>query len=428
MQVREFAERCAVFVAGLFTMALGIALTLHADLGITPISCPPYVLSLGLRPTVGQFTIAMHVIFVLLQVAILRRDFPKVQFLQIGVGFLFGFFIDLAVWLTAWCRPEAYAARLGFVVLGSAVVAAGIVLQVLPRLIFCAGEGLMLVISKRLNRPFGKVKVVFDCTLLSISLVFSLLLFGGIRGVREGTVVSALLVGFFVGKLQPLAGGLGRWLDRRRRPASEVAPCTVVTIAREFGSGGREVGEKLARRLGWKFYDRQLINLTVEQSGLSTRYVERHDQRMTASRRVWKYIAMDSVVPLDESLSPDDRLFVAQSRIVRRAADEGRCVIVGRCADAVLRDRPGCLRIFVRADRDFACRRVARYLRLSPEEASREVDRVNALRANHYNYYTGGRWDDPSHYDLVLNTSAVGIDGAVDAIASALSESVRKEK
>ena len=422
MKAREFVERCAVFVTGLFVMALGIAFTLHADLGITPISCPPYVLSLGLRPTVGQFTIAMHVVFVLLQLAILRKDFPAVQFLQVGVGFVFGFFIDLAVWLTGWCEPESYAARLFFVVLGAAVVAAGITLQVLPKLIFCAGEGLMLVISKRLGKPFGKVKVVFDCTLLAISLVFSLVLFGEIRGVREGTVVSAFLVGFFVGKAQSRVGGLSRWLGRRRQAAEWREEYTVVTIAREFGSGGHEIGEKLAKRLGWKFYDRQLINLTVERSGLSTRYVERHDQRMTASQKVWKYITMDNIMPVDESLSPDDRLFVAQSKIVRQAAGEGHCVIVGRCADAILKDRPGCLRVFVRADGDFARGRVARELGISREEAGREIDRINALRANHYNYYTGGKWNDPSHYDLVVDSSSLGIEGAVDAIMLALSE------
>lgn len=427
MKTREFVERCAVFVTGLFVMALGIAFTLHADLGITPISCPPYVLSLGLRPTVGQFTIAMHVIFVLLQLAILRRCFPPVQFLQVGVGFLFGFFIDLAVWLTGWCAPEAYAARLFFVVLGSAVVAVGITLQVLPKLIFCAGEGLMLVISKRLGKPFGKVKVAFDCTLLSISLVFSFMLFGEIRGVREGTVISAFLVGFFVGKAQPLVGGLSRWLDRNRRPAGRMEEYSVVTIAREFGSGGHEIGEKLAARLGWKFYDRQLINLAVEHAGLSTRYVERHDQRMTASQRVWKYVTMDNIMPVDESLSPDDRLFVAQSKLVRQAAALGRCVIVGRCADAILADRPGCLRVFVYADRDFACGRVAAQTGLPPEEAAREMDRVNALRANHYNYYTGGKWNDLSHYDLSLRSSSLGIDGAVDAIVLALSEAGYKK-
>ena len=127
-------------------------------------------------------------------------------------------------------------------------------------------------------------------------------------------------------------------------------------------------------------------------------------------------------MPVDESLSPDDRLFVAQSKIVRQAAGEGHCVIVGRCADAILKDRPGCLRVFVRADGDFARGQVARELGISREEAGREIDRINALRANHYNYYTGGKWNDPSHYDLVVDSSSLGIEGAVDAIMLALSE------
>ena len=119
MKAREFVERCAVFVTGLFVMALGIAFTLHADLGITPISCPPYVLSLGLRPTVGQFTIAMHVVFVLLQLAILRKDFPAVQFLQVGGRVCFWLFHRLggvAHWVVRAGElcGEAVLRRFGF--------------------------------------------------------------------------------------------------------------------------------------------------------------------------------------------------------------------------------------------------------------------------------------------------------------------------
>lgn len=207
--MQELIERYATLIVGLFLMSIGIALSIHAQLGITPISCPPYVLSLGLSPTVGQFTIAMHVLFVLIQVAILRRSFPKLQYMQLVMGFLFGFFIDFSVWLTAWMAPEAYWMRVLYVIVGSAILAVGIVFEVTPKVMLIAGEGLMLVLAKLWKKPFGKVKIGFDCSLIAISLVFSFFLFGEIRGVREGTLISALLVGFFVGKIQPRMAWLG---------------------------------------------------------------------------------------------------------------------------------------------------------------------------------------------------------------------------
>ena len=403
-------ERYATLIVGLFLMSIGIALSIHAQLGITPISCPPYVLSLGLRPTVGQFTIAMHVLFVLIQVAILRRSFPKLQYMQLVMGFLFGFFIDFSVWLTEWMAPEAYWMRVLYVIVGSAILAVGIVFEVTPKVMLIAGEGLMLVLAKLWKKPFGKVKIGFDCSLIAISLVFSFFLFGEIRGVREGTLISALLVGFFVGKIQPRMAWLGAWLDRHQQEAkASGAGYTVVTIAREFGSGGHEIGEKLAARLGWKFYDRELVNLTVGNSGLSTRYVEAHDQRLTSFQRVWKDIWMDNLMPVDESLSPDDRLFVAQSRVIRRAADEGPCVIVGRCANVILKDRPQTFHVFISADSAFACQRIAAEQHLSPDEALREYHRINQLRANHYNYYTQHVWGDPAGYDLCMGQRKINV-------------------
>ena len=215
MNIVELTERYSVFVLGLFMMALGIAFCVHDDLGITPISCPPYVLSLGLKPTVGQFTIAMHAILVLIQVAILRKDFPKLQYMQLITGFLFGFFIDFAIWLTNSILPETYMMRMLYVVFGSAILAVGILFEVTPKVMLIAGEGLMLVLANKWHKPFGKVKVGFDCTLIFISLIFSLYLFGEIRGVREGTILSAFLVGFFVSRIQPHLRWLTKWLNRR---------------------------------------------------------------------------------------------------------------------------------------------------------------------------------------------------------------------
>ena len=114
-------------------------------------------------------------------------------------------------------------------------------------------------------------------------------------------------------------------------------------------------------------------------------------------------------MPVDESLSPDDRLFVAQSRVIRRAADEGPCVIVGRCANVILKDRPQTFHVFISADSTFACQRIAAEQHLSPDEALREYHRINQLRANHYNYYTQHVWGDPAGYDLCMGQRKINV-------------------
>lgn len=418
----EFVRRYAVFVFGLLMMAFGISFCIRADLGVTPISCPPYVLSLGLKPTVGQFTIMMHIVMIAIQVAILRRKFPKIQYLQVVMGIIFGFFIDFAMMLTEWMSFAPYWLRFLYVLVGSGLVAVGVVLEVTPKVLMIAGEGLMTVLARLWNFPFGKVKIGFDCTLVLISIVFSLWLFGDIRGVREGTLVSAFLVGFCVGRIQPRLGpALECWMSGREK-ANAAVERTIITISREYGSGGHEVGEKLAKRLGWTFYDREIVNMTVDHTGLPEHFVEQHEQRMTNLSRLWKYITMDSLVMNSgqEGFSDDDRLFIAQSLVVKRVAARGHCVIVGRCADVILKDDPRCFNVFIKASHDFKCRRVMEDEHVSANEASRDVERVNKLRSTHYGYYTGSVWGNARNYDLCLDTSEIGIDGAVFCIADTL--------
>lgn len=417
MKTKELTERYITLVIGLFFMSIGIAMSIHANLGITPISCPPYVLSLGLSPTVGQFTIIMHVLMILAQLVLLGKNFPRLQYMQLAMAFVFGFFIDLSVWLTSSLIPNSYAMRVIYIILGSAILAFGIVLEVGAKVMLIAGEGLMLAISKVFKKPFGKIKIVFDCSLILISLIFSLFMFGEIKGVREGTIISALLVGFFVGRIQPYMTWLEDLLNRNNKKQTKKSTAySVVTISRRFGSGGHEIGKRLAERLGWDFYDRDLINMTVEKSGLTTTFVEQHEQKLSSSQTLWRHITMDNFVAPEENLSPDDCLFVEQSKIIRHVAQEKPCVIVGRLSDYVLGNDHRALHVFVTSTLQFAVERIVSQYNYDTEKATLEIARINKLRSNHYKYYTHRKWGDPGLYDLYIESSSTGIDMAVDTI------------
>ncbi len=416
-----FIERLILSIFGLFLMSLGISFTIHSTLGITPVSCPPYVLSHYFTQwTLGQLTVGMHITMVIAQVIILRKDFPKSQYSQILVGFLFGFLIDGSMWLTQSVTAPNYAIQLLYVILGSLLVAIGIIFEVTPKLLYIAGDGLMITIAKVLKQPFGKVKIGFDITLVSFSIIAGLLLLNKVVGIREGTAISAVLVGFIIGKLNPIISPfILRFLERREKDKEKVKGYNVITIGRELGSGGREIGQKLAKKLGWKFIDMEFIKDAVSASGLSGDFIENNDQQMTSSEKLLRYISMDNIFN-DENLSDNDRLFIAQSKIIKEAALNGKCVIVGRCADVILSDNDNCFNIFISADKEYAKKRVAEEFKLTDDEAVAYINKINHLRRNHYNYYTGRKWGEPSRYDMYIKSSDLGIDRAVEAVYNAV--------
>lgn len=418
-----FIERLIVSIFGLFLMSLGISFAIRSNLGITPISCPPYVLSHYFTNwTLGQLTVGMHITMIIAQVIILRKEFPKSQYSQILVSFLFGFLIDGSMWLTQSVTAPNYVVQLLYVVLGSLLVSIGIIFEVTPKLLYLAGDGLMITVARVLKRPFGQIKIAFDISLVSFSIIAGYLLLNQIVGVREGTLISAILVGFIIGKLNPVISPfITRFLERRERHKDKVQGYNIITIGRELGSGGREIGQKLAKKLGWKFIDKEFIKDAVVKSGLSGDFVEHNDQQMTSSEKLLRYISMDNIFN-DENLSDNDRLFIAQSRIIKDAAEKGSCVIVGRCADVVLDDCDNCFNIFIAADKEFAKKRVAEEFKLTEDEAVEYINKVNHLRSNHYNYYTGRTWGDPSRYDMYIKSSSLGIDKAVDAVYNAVKQ------
>ena len=202
----QLIERYGILIIALEFMTMGIIFTVHADLGITPISCPVYVLSLGYTPTLGEFTIAMHVLFVIIQIILLRSKFEYIQLLQIPLGIIFGILIDINNYIMGNYYPSTYLGKLIFILLGSISCAIGVSIEVTVKTVLIAGEGLLLAIITVFSLPLGKTKIVFDTTLVLISIIISFHLFREIKGVREGTLLAAFLVGFFAGYTTPVIG------------------------------------------------------------------------------------------------------------------------------------------------------------------------------------------------------------------------------
>lgn len=435
----EWLRRYASFVVILFIIAFGTSLSIRANLGSSPISAPPYILSLipGMNLTMGQLTICMHVFFITLQLLLLRKNFEARQYTQILVSFLFGFYTDLTMWMTGFLQIPfdlnpliGYPLRFIELLIGGAVLAFGIACEVRCDSLMLAGEGLPLTISKFLKKDFGKVKICSDTSLVLIGTIFMFIYFGrwSWEMVGVGTLVSMFYVGFMVRVFSPHIGWLDRiFIPRAERQAAAAAVADqwsgnrIVTIARTYGSGGNAVGEAVARHLGCPCYNRQIIDQTAREMGYSTEFVAENEQNLS-SGRLWEMIFTDSGIPASMNPSKEDAIYVSQSRTIRELAHKGPCVIIGRLANWILRDDPHVLRVFVTSGHDYAVRQIAEKLHLSIDEAARKVDRVNTGRANHCRHYTGKAWTDLTGYDLVINTERTGIDGAVDMILRAARE------
>lgn len=192
----EKTKRYIIFILGLLVNSLGVSLVTKANLGTSPISSIPYVLSMNFSLSLGTFTVLFSLLLIWLQLMILQKNFKFEHILQIPVAFAFGIFIDLCMALLSFLQPELYGMKFFCLVIGCLVLGIGVYMEILADVVMLPGESLVRSIVFRWKREFGLTKVAFDVSMTIGAGVLSLLLAGRISGVREGTVIAAVLVGF----------------------------------------------------------------------------------------------------------------------------------------------------------------------------------------------------------------------------------------
>lgn len=195
---------------------------------------------------------------------------------------------------------------------------------------------------------------------------------------------------------------------------------TIITIGRQFGSGGKEIGIRVAKELGIPFYDKELLQEAAKKSGLCEQIFESFDER---PKSLLYSIAMDSYMfalpgtGVGDSL--EQQVYLATFNTIRHIADQGPCVIIGRCADYILREHENCLNVFVHADKAARIKRIVGLGHCEEKKAPDFVTKKDKQRANYYNFYSNNRWDDLLNYDLTIDTSRFSVDMAVDLIIDA---------
>lgn len=436
-----WGKRLLIYFCGLFCIAMGVTFSAKSGLGVSPVGSPANVLyQIGLArgwpewANLGNCTIAVYCVYILSQILLLRRDFKPIQLLQLAISFLFGWLVNLTGAIFAFLPdPTSYAMQMVYLLVNIPMVAFGVMLYLTPNLIPTPGEGTALAIAQKTGVSVASGKTIFDCSVSVIAAIVSLIYFHGLVGIREGTVICALLTGFVMRQLQKLCQKpLLRFVEREGRldRALQAAalgyqidasgkPKILIAIGREAGSGGYDIGKRLAERLGITFYDEQLNAMAAELSGLPLSKVEELEGHLLHEVVYdFKAAAYDMT---GDGLSPEERLFVAQSAAVRKiAAGDESCVIMGRCADYTLYNDPNCFRISIHARPDARIARTMAKYGLNEADARRQMQNTDAARANHYRHFTGREYNDQKYYHLSIDSGMLGTEASVELIVETI--------
>ena len=419
--MKHLKVRIPMYFIGLFVMIIGIALSVKSNLGVSPVSSIPYTITCVWGIEMGKATILFHIVLVLIQILVLRKNFKPVQLLQVLIGVVFGYFTTFCNYMVSFLpTPDNLGIRILMVLASSVFVAVGIFLYLPADLIPLAGEGCMQAVSTVTHIEFAKVKIGFDCTMVLVSAVTCLTILHSLGSVGIGTIIAAVLVGTLVGIINRAFGRQrDRLLGKTDEPvatAEEAASNYVITISREFGSGGREIGKLLAKQLGYHYYDSELIRLAAEKSGYTPEYVEQNEQAL--KNPVLHDFFAWYAGPLEQTDLPKvDQLFQKESALIRELSRNGSCIIVGRLANYVLRDLPTAYHIFISADAASEAARVCARDHISPEAAAAKVKKVNHERAVHCKHFTKTNWGNVKNYDLCIKSDDFGVNETAQIIA-----------
>ncbi len=205
----------------------------------------------------------------------------------------------------------------------------------------------------------------------------------------------------------------------------------VITIARQYGSGGREIGERLAALLNIPLYDKELITAAANKGNLDEDAIMHTDETCAGSLLYTLAIgsnAANSLMRFGYHMPLNDKLFLLQSEVIKEYASEGSCIIIGRCADYVLRDEKDVFRVFIYGDTEHRRQRVlARHPEIKPSSVLDVIAKTDKRRSSYYNFYTGKKWGKYDNYDIALNSSTLGIEGTAELLFAAISSLINDE-
>lgn len=413
-------------------MAFGVTFSVKADIGVSPISCVPYIYSLGFPLSIGEFTIVFNILFIFIQILILGKKYDIIQLVQLPAIIVFGYCIDITMVLLENLHPTNYLEQLILCLLACVILAFGIFLLIKTRLTYLPLEGLIIVISKTFKKDFGKLKISMDSLMVIIGVISSFVLLHELVGIREGSVIAALSIGALIKFYSLKLAIIEKWLineaDKEETVASNInkyKDTFVITISREFGSGGHEIGKYIAKELGISFYDKELIHLTKENTGYTSKYIKENEQKLSNSLLYDLY--EQNYTYVNDEIPPKDVLFLVQSKIIRDICSKESCVIVGRCANFILKDHANCINIFIHANKEYRLEKINKDYNVKIPYTIEDLKLSDEQRANYCMHFTKKEWRDVSNYHFAFDSSLYGSVKSAKKVIKFIKNSIEKE-
>lgn len=402
----EIFKRYILFAIGLFVNAMGVALIIHAGLGISPTAIIPYALSNGTSLSVGTWTMVMYIVLLIAQMIILGRRFSKIQLLQIPISILFGIFTDLCLAICSGLPVNSYLSGMLILLLGCIVRALGISIHVLADVVMLSGEAFIKAISDRFEKPFTNVKLVVDAAMVTFAGIISVLLTGHIDGIREGTIIGVLIIApcsrFFNRKLMFVEEYLCSAKEEAREFEGELVQNNlIITLSTDFGSGGHKIGKIIADTLNCKLYDRNMAGMISRECGIGIAYAVSHDEKLYKNRLEEWYAEAYSLP--GGSMDPFAKLFEAQKKVIHQVSHEN-CVIIGHCANYFLKDNPNTIHIHIHSDMSHRIKRLVRDYKISEKNVSKLIARRDYAVSEYYRHFTGENWKDFDNYHITIDS------------------------
>lgn len=417
----EMTRRYGIFACSVLIISLGVSLAVKAALGVSPIAALPYTVSLIFTDlSVGTWNAIWNFLLIAAQ-PIVRPN--KIDwndlFIQCIMTCFFGYFIDFFLMMLGWYTPETYLMQIFTILCGCGCLAVGAYLGIIAKVSMLPMDSLLLVLSDVTKKHYATLRVTGDVGLTAISAVLCLVVLGELIGVREGTIIAALIVGNLIKLLVNNLKAFTYFLlpEAVLEDSENVTMPTqgeeeehfVITLSHEYGSGGRTIARRIAHELGMAYYDAEIIELAAKKTGYTERFVQENEERID-NNALFRLIDWytDSYRLQGESL--EKQLFHVEADVIRDIAAKHSCVIVGRLANYVLRNHANSLHIFITADDMERVQRVMRKENLTEQEAATKILAFADERKNHCHEFSELEWGNSLSYDITMKSSKYGVD------------------
>ena len=373
--------------------------------------------------------------FVFIQMFILGKEYKIIQLVQLPAVIFFGYCIDISMILVENLQVSNYFEQLILCIISCIILAFGIFLLIKTRLTYLPLEGLVIAISQTFKKEFGKIKISMDSIMVIIGVVSSFIFFSELIGIREGSIIAALSIGALIKFFTVKLSFVDKWLfpedfkdkaeeNRTNKSNDKYNNTFVITISRQFGSGGHEIGKYIANKLNIAFYDKDLINLTAENTGYTKDYIQENEQKLTNSLLYDLY--EQNFAYVNDEIPPKDALFLVQSKIIRDICSKESCVIVGRCANFILKDHPNCINVFVHANDEYRKEKINNQYGVKIPFTSNDLRQSDEQRDNYCMHFTNKHWEDASNYHIAIDSSLFGEKHSAKKVLSYIKNSINK--